>query len=134
ASLSAAAFAPSPAVLTGLVVAATSPFAHDRYHQLPHRGKAERRQQLKVARGTAAVTGASAIFLSLLMEPKNVTFLVSLAFMMAGSTQFPLLLLTLYWRKFTAFGAVAGMIAGRLASLWLVLAGGPDPQGCEKPP
>jgi cation/acetate symporter len=44
--------------------------------------------------------------------------------MMAGSTQFPLLLLTLYWRKFTAFGAVAGMLAGLLASLWFVLPGG----------
>src|SRR5690606_1272934 len=107
--LSAAAFATILAVMTGLVIAATSSFAHDIYNHLLHRGKAGRRQQLKVARGTAAVTGASAIFLSLLMEPKNVTFLVSLAFMMAGSTQFPLLLLTLYWRKFTAFGAVAGM-------------------------
>ena len=122
--LSAAAFATILAVMTGLVIAATSSFAHDIYNHLLHRGKAGRRQQLKVARGTAAVTGASAIFLSLLMEPKNVTFLVSLAFMMAGSTQFPLLLLTLYWRKFTAFGAVAGMIAGLLASLWLVLPGG----------
>ena len=60
------------------------------------------------------------------MEPKNVTFLVSLAFMMAGSTQFPLFFLTLYWRKLTASGAVAGMITGLLASLWLVLPGGTE--------
>ena len=46
--LSAAAFATILAVMTGLVIAATSSFAHDIYNHLLHRGKAGRRQQLKV--------------------------------------------------------------------------------------
>src|SRR5699024_10127562 len=51
----------------------------------------------------------------------NVAFLVSLAFCVAASANLPVILYTIYWKKFNTGGAVTGMLAGLLSSLILVV-------------
>lgn len=121
--ISAIAFATILAVVTGLVISATSSVAHDIYNHTLRQGKAPEQDQLKVAKWTAAGIGLIAIILSLGLKNINVTFLVSLTFAVAASTHLPLLLFTLYWRRFNLQGAVIGMITGLMASLILVLLG-----------
>src|SRR5699024_11816108 len=53
----------------------------------------------------------------------NVTFLVSLTFIVAASSNLPVLLFTIYWRKFRQTGAIIGMVSGLVASIVLLLLG-----------
>jgi cation/acetate symporter len=121
--ISAVAFATILAVVTGLVIAATSSFAHDIYNHVLHKGKASEKQQLRVAKIAAAFIGIISILLSLGLKNMNVTFLVSLTFVVAASTNLPLLLFTLYWKRFNRTGAISGIISGFTASILLVLLG-----------
>jgi cation/acetate symporter len=52
-----------------------------------------------------------------------VTFLVSLTFAVAASTNLPLLLFTIYWRHFNTAGAFTGVITGFISSLLLAVLG-----------
>jgi cation/acetate symporter len=121
--ISAVAFATILAVVTGLVIAATSSVAHDIFHHILCNGKATEQQQLYVAKLTAAAIGLISILLSLNLKNINVTFLVSLTFVVAASTNLPLLLFTLYWRRFNITGAITGVMTGLIVSLLLVLLG-----------
>ncbi|GMA51098.1 hypothetical protein GCM10025857_24550 [Alicyclobacillus contaminans] len=119
--VAACAFATVLAVVTGLLLAATSTFVHDVFNHGLNRGLAAERPQLRTARWTAAVIGALAIGLSLEMRHMNVASVVSLAFVVAASTNLPLLLFTLYWRRFNRVGAIAGVICGLASSMVFVL-------------
>lgn len=121
--ISAVAFTTILAVVTGLAISATSSFAHDFYNQLLKNGEASEEEQLRVAKITATVIGLISIILSLGFKNINVTFLVSLTFVVAASTNFPLLLFTIYWKRFNSTGAVIGMITGLTVSLILVFLG-----------
>lgn len=121
--ISAVAFATILAVVTGLVVASTSSFAYDIYNHILRKGEATEREQLRMAKMAAAVIGVVAIVLSLNLKNMNVTFLVSLTFSVAASTNLPLLLFTLYWKRFNVAGAITGMVTGLGASLICVLMG-----------
>jgi cation/acetate symporter len=121
--ISAIAFATILAVVTGLVIAATSSFSHDIFHHILRKGTATEQQQLHVARLTAVAIGLISILLSLSLKNINVTFLVSLTFVVAASTNLPLLLFTLYWRRFNKTGAITGVVTGLIVSLLLVLLG-----------
>ncbi len=119
--MSAVAFATILAVVTGLLLSATSAFAHDVYNEIFHSGRATEAIQLLIAKGAAVIIGLIAILLSLVMEHMNVAFSVSLTFVVAASTNLPLLLFTLYWKKFNPGGAVTGVLCGLLSSLSLLL-------------
>ncbi len=72
----------------------------------------------------ATVTfGVVAICLALAVKSLNVAFLVGLAFVIAASANLPVILMTLYWRRFTDAGAVAAVVVGVLSSIGLVLVG-----------
>ncbi|MUK87548.1 sodium/solute symporter [Ornithinibacillus sp. L9] len=119
----AVAFATIIAVVTGLIFAATSAFAHDIYFHYFMKKKVSERKQLFVARLTAVVIGFIAIGLSIGLEDSNVAYLVSITFSVAASTIFPLLLLTFYWKRFNRVGAYAVLSVGFLISLLLVVIG-----------
>ncbi|HEX7065737.1 MAG TPA: cation acetate symporter [Bacillales bacterium] len=121
--ISAVAFATVLAVVTGLVMAATTSFAYDFYNHLLHDGKASDKKQLKVAKMAAVAIGLISILLSLGLKGSNVTFLVSMTFAVAASTNLPLLLFTLYWRRFNRTGAVTGVLTGLASSLILAILG-----------
>ncbi|MCF6094978.1 cation acetate symporter [Microaerobacter geothermalis] len=121
--ISAIAFATILAVVTGLVISATSSFAHDIYNHYLCRGEASEQKQLRVAKLTATFIGLFSILLSMGLKNINVTFLVSLTFVVAASTHLPLLLFTLYWRRFNSTGAITGIVTGLAAAVILVLLG-----------
>ncbi|WP_163583093.1 cation acetate symporter [Gracilibacillus saliphilus] len=119
----AVAFATIIAVVTGLIFAATSSFAHDIYYHLWKKKRVEEKKQLQVARMVAVVIGILSILLSIGMEESNVAFLVSITFAIAASTLFPLLILTFYWRRFNRIGGYTTLLCGFLTSIILVVLG-----------
>jgi cation/acetate symporter len=121
--IAAVAFATILAVVAGLTLAASSAFAHDFWQSVIRGGHAREREQLWVARLTALVVGMIAIVLAINNEKANATVLVGVAFAIASSGNFPVLLLTLIWRRFNTWGAVAGLLGGTIFSIYLIAVG-----------
>lgn len=121
--ISAVAFTTIVAVVAGLVISATTAFSHDIYHHIIKKGKSTEKEQLVAARWTALVVGLISTIFALRLESINVTFLVSMTFIVAASSNFPVLLLTIYWKKFNKTGVITGMLSGLIASLILLVLG-----------
>jgi cation/acetate symporter len=121
--ISAIAFTTIVAVVAGLVISATTAFSHDIYHHILKKGKSTEKEQLTAARWTAMGVGIISTLFALRLETINVTFLVSMTFVVAASSVFPVLLLTIYWKRFNKIGAITGMLSGLLASVILLLLG-----------
>ncbi len=119
--LCAVAFATILAVVSGLVLAASAAIAHDVYVSLIKQGHATQKQQIMAARVTSFAVGASAIFIGIAAEKQNVAQLVALAFALAASGNLPVVVLSLFWRKFNTAGIVSGLVVGSAACLVLVL-------------
>lgn len=120
--ISAVAFATILAVVAGLTISASTSFAHDFYSNVIHHGKERREgEEVFVARVTAFVVGALAIFLAIKLQTINVAFLVGLAFAVAASANLPVIVLSIFWRRFNTAGAVAGLGVGLLASIVLII-------------
>jgi cation/acetate symporter len=120
AAVSAVAFATILAVVAGLTIAASSAFAHDIWFNLVRNGEGDETETLYVARATAVVVGIVAIGLSIALRGYNVGFLVGLIFAVAASANVPVILLSLWWKRFSGAGAIAGMIGGLVASVGLI--------------
>ena len=118
--ISAVAFATILAVVAGLVLSAASAFAHDFYSHIIRKGKATDKEQVVAARWASIGVSILSIILALFAQKMNVAFLVSLAFAVAASANLPILLFTVFWKRFNTSGAVTGMIVGLLSSLLLV--------------
>ncbi|HEX2729084.1 MAG TPA: cation acetate symporter, partial [Rubrobacteraceae bacterium] len=119
--VSAVAFATIVAVVAGLVVAASSAFAHDFYTNVIRHGEATEQEQFRAARIAAVGISVAAIIFALLAQSFNVAFLVALAFAVAASANVPVILLTIFWSKFNTTGAVTGIIVGLISSVVLVI-------------
>jgi len=117
----AVAFATILAVVSGLVLAASAAIAHDVYVNIIKDGKADQHLQVKVARITSLFVGTSAIVMGLMAEKENVVALVALAFAVAASGNFPVVMLSLFWRKFNTAGIVSGLVVGTVSALALVM-------------
>ena len=121
--ISSIAFATILAVVAGLTISASTSFAHDFYTNVIHKG-VERKpgEEVRVARIAAFVVGFIAMGIAILLGPTaNVAFLVALAFAVAASANLPVIVLSIFWRRFTTVGAVAGLAVGLLASLFLII-------------
>ncbi|TFJ91894.1 solute symporter family protein [Lentibacillus salicampi] len=118
--ISAVAFATILAVVAGLVLSGASAFAHDLYGQIIKKGKASDQQQMLAARYAALAVSVLSIVLSLFAQYLNVAFLVSLAFCIAASANLPVILYTVYWKRFNTAGAVTAMLSGLFSALILV--------------
>ncbi len=121
--VSAVAFATILAVVSGLVIAASGAFAHDFYNNVIRSGEATEREQHNAARLTAVLVAVLAILLALGAQSVNITVVVVLAFAVAASANVPVILLTLFWKRFNTSGAIIGMLTGMVASVGLVLIG-----------
>ena len=119
--VSAVAFATILAVVTGLVLTAASAFAHDIYGQIIRKGQSTEKEQVTAARYASLGVALISIILALGAEKLNVAFLVSLAFAVAASANLPAILLTVFWRRFNATGAMVGMVVGLVSTVVLVL-------------
>ncbi len=132
--ISAIAFATILAVVAGLTISATTSFSHDFWTNVIHNG-VERKpgEEVLVARISAFVIGAVAIAIAILLGPTaNVAFLVALAFAVAASANLPVILFSIYWRRFNTAGACAGLAVGLLASIGLILVS-PSLMGIDPP-
>jgi cation/acetate symporter len=119
--ISAVAFATILAVVAGLTLSGAAALAHDLWGHVVRRGKIAEAETMKIARYATVGLALLAIGLGLLFKGQNVAFMVGLAFSIAASANFPALLLSMTWRRFTTRGAVASMLVGTLTSVTLIL-------------
>lgn len=119
----AVAFATILAVVAGLTISASTSFAHDFFVNVLHHGKEQKPgEEVRVARITAFVVGALSIVIAIILGPSvNVAFLVGLAFAVAASANLPVMLFSLYWKRFNTAGAVTGLLVGLASSIVLIL-------------
>jgi cation/acetate symporter len=84
-----------------------------------------------------------AVVLGIVFRTQNVAYMVGLAFAIAASANFPVLLLTMYWPGLTTRGAVAGGLTGLVSavvltilgpSIWVAVLGHPAPAFPIDPP
>jgi cation/acetate symporter len=120
--ISAIAFATILAVVAGLTISASTSFAHDFWTNVLHGGRERREgEEVRVARITAFFVGAISIGIAIVLGPTaNVAFLVALAFAVAASANLPVIVLSLFWRRFNTAGAVCGLATGLVSSLVLI--------------
>ncbi|MEH2083790.1 MAG: sodium/solute symporter [Nostoc sp.] len=118
--IAAVSFATILAVVAGLTLSGAAALSHDLWVNVVRSGHADESEQLKVARGATMLLGLVAILLGILFKGQNVAYMVGLAFALAASANFPALLLSMLWRRFTTNGAVASMLVGTVSSLVLI--------------
>jgi len=118
--LAAVAFATILAVVAGLTLAGASAVSHDLYVGVIRNGKANDKEEMKVAKIATVSIGIIAILLGLVFEKQNVAFMVGLAFAVASSANFPALLMSVTWKRFTTAGAVASIYTGLILSVTLI--------------
>jgi cation/acetate symporter len=118
--ISAVAFATILAVVAGLTLAGAAALSHDLWVNVFRRGTAPEHEQLLVARLSTVVLGVLAIGLGIAFQGQNVAYMVGLAFAIAASANFPALVLSVFWRKFTTRAAQSSMLVGTASSLLLI--------------
>jgi cation/acetate symporter len=121
--ISAIAFATILAVVAGLTISASTSFAHDLYTNVwRHGAQVDPRQEVLVARCASIVVGLVSIAIAIVLGPTfNVAFLVGLAFAVAASANLPVILFSIFWKRFTTEGAVWGLATGLIGSLLLIV-------------
>jgi cation/acetate symporter len=119
--ISAVAFATILAVVAGLTLSGASAVSHDIYATVLKKGRADSASELKVSRVTTVVLGFIAVLLGIAFEKQNIAFMVSLAFAIAASANFPVLLMSVLWKDCTTKGAVIGGFLGLISSVALTI-------------
>jgi len=120
--ISSIAFATILAVVAGLTISASTSFSHDFWTNVIHRGvERSKGEEVLVARIAAFAVGAISIGLALVLKTANVAFLVGLAFAVAASANLPVIIFSLFWRRFNTMGAVVGIATGLVSSIVLIL-------------
>ncbi len=121
--ISAVAFATILAVVAGLTLAGASAVSHDLYASVFRRSGVDDAREVKVSKIATLVLGVVAVLLGIAFQSQNVAYMVSLAFAVACSSTFPVLLLSLYWRGLTTAGAVVGGATGLFSAVLLTVIG-----------
>ena len=119
--LAAVAFATILAVVSGLALAGASAIAHDIYANAIKLGKVSEASEVRVSKISSLGLGVIAVVLGILFEKLNIAFMVGLAFGIAASCNFPVLILSMYWKGLTTRGAVWGGLAGLVAAVAIVV-------------
>ena len=119
--ISAVAFATILAVVAGLTLSGASAVSHDLYATVVKKGKADSAAELRVSRITTVVLGIVAVALGIVFEKQNIAFMVSLAFAIAASANFPVLFMSVLWKDCTTRGAVVGGFLGLVSSVVLTV-------------
>ena len=118
--IAAVSFATILAVVAGLTLSGAAALSHDLWVNVVRGSRADETEQLKVARAATLLLGVLAIVLGIVFKGQNVAYMVGLAFAIAASANFPALLMSMLWRRFTTNGAVASILVGTLSSLLLI--------------
>ena len=121
--ISAVAFATILAVVSGLALSGASAVSHDLYARVIKKGAASDKTEMLVSRIATLVLGVLAIALGLVFENQNIAFMVSLAFGLAASVNFPVLLLSIFWKGMPTRGAFVGGLMGLFSAVACVVLG-----------
>lgn len=121
--ISAVAFATILAVVSGLTLAGASAISHDLYANVLQKDKSNEIVEMRISKYSTVGLGILAIILGIAFENQNIAFMVGLAFAIAASANFPILFLSMYWKKLTTRGAVIGGTLGLLTAVMLVVLG-----------
>ena len=119
--MSAVAFATILAVVAGLTLSGASAVSHDLYATVFKHGNASSDKELKVSRITTVALGIVAVVLGIVFEKQNIAFMVSLAFAIAASANFPVLFMAVLWRNCTTRGACVGGFLGLTSAFVLTV-------------
>lgn len=119
--ISAVAFATILAVVAGLTLSGASAVSHDLYATVFKKGQADSASELRVSRMTTIALGIVAVVLGIAFEKQNIAFMVSLAFAIAASANFPVLFMSVLWKDCTTRGAVIGGFLGLISSVALTI-------------
>ncbi|MBP7003169.1 cation acetate symporter [Amaricoccus sp.] len=119
--ISAVAFATILAVVAGLTLAGASAVSHDLYYSVIAKGRATDQDVIRISKISTICLGIVAIILGYIFENQNVAFMVGLAFAVAASTNFPVLVLSMFWSKLTTRGALIGGFLGLISAVTMVV-------------
>lgn len=119
--ISAVAFATILAVVAGLTISGAGAISHDLYVNVCKDGKCDPKSEMRVTKIATIGIGIVAIILGLAFQGQNIAFMVGLAFAIAASVNFPIILLCIYWKNLTTNGVLYGGIIGLVTVLTLVL-------------
>jgi cation/acetate symporter len=118
--LAAVAFATILAVVAGLTLAGASALSHDLYVGVIRHGVSSEKEEMKVAKAATIGLGITAVALALAFKGQNVAFMVGLAFVVAASANFPALIMSIMWKRFTTAGAQASIYTGLILAVVLI--------------
>jgi cation/acetate symporter len=119
--ISAVAFATILAVVAGLTLAGASAVSHDLYASVIAKGKVSEDKEVRLSKVSAIGIGIVAIILGYIFENQNVAFMVGLAFAVAASCNFPVLLMSVFWRGTTSRGVLIGGLLGLVSAVAMVV-------------
>ena len=119
--ISAVAFATILAVVAGLTLSGVSAISHDLYANVFKKGQTTPESEMKVSRMATLGLAVFAMILGILFEKQNVAFMVGLAFSVAACANFPVLVLSMFWKGLTTRGAVIGGIVGLVGAVGLIV-------------
>ena len=119
--ISAVAFATILAVVAGLTLSGASAVAHDLYASVICKGNPPAGAELRVSRVTTVILGIVAVILGIAFEKQNIAFMVSLAFAIAASANFPVLFMSVLWKGTTTRGAFIGGFIGLITAVVLTI-------------
>ncbi len=121
--IAAVAFATILAVVSGLTLAGASALSHDIYASVIMKGKADEKKEVWVSKMSVIGLGILAVLLGIAFEKQNVAYIVALTFSIAACTNFPILVLSVFWKGLTTRGAVMGGYTGIFGSIGLLIIG-----------
>jgi cation/acetate symporter len=121
--IAAVAFATILAVVSGLTLAGASAISHDLYANVIAHGRASEQTEVRVSKAATVGLGIIAVLLGIAFQRQNVAYIVALTFSIAASSNFPILVMAMFWRGLTTRGALAGGYIGLLGSVILVTLG-----------
>ncbi|EKD83187.1 MAG: hypothetical protein ACD_39C00831G0001, partial [uncultured bacterium] len=119
-AISAIAFATVLGTVSGLIVAASGAVAHDLMDRYLGMNLTEHRK-VRAGKISAVVIGVISIVLGIIFKGMNVSFLVGWAFSVAASANLPSIVMLLFWKRTTASGIIASIIAGVFSAMTMIL-------------
>ena len=119
--LAAVAFATILAVVSGLALAGASAISHDLYARVIKKGQVSETDEIRVSKYATVALGLLAIVLGIAFEKQNIAFMVGLAFGVAAAANFPVLILSMYWKGLTTRGALWGGYGGLVSAVLFVV-------------
>ena len=109
-------------MVAGLALAGAAAISHDLYANVFAKGTATEHNQMRISRLSTVALGILSLILGIIFENQNVAFMVGLAFAIAASSNFPVLVLSISWRGCTTRGATIGGFLGlTTATVWVML-------------